>query len=100
VCTSTWTMYSNSNSSAKCSWCPGRWAEGYGATVMSNEELPGVWTLTRMDQQPVDLSKVRHRSLLLHHMSHLAWQLCLKMGSNIALHEACFWYAPGLNRIK
>lgn len=38
----------------------GRWAEGYGATVMCNEELPGVWTLKRTDQQPVDLSKVRH----------------------------------------
>jgi hypothetical protein len=36
-----------------------RWAEGYGATVMSNEELPGVWTLKRMDGQPVDLTKVR-----------------------------------------
>jgi len=36
-----------------------RWAEGYGATVMNNEELPGVWTLRRMDGKPVDLSKVR-----------------------------------------
>lgn len=38
--------------------CLCRWAEGYGATVMSNEELPGVWTLKRMDGQPVDLTKV------------------------------------------
>lgn len=26
---------------------------------MSNEELPGTWTLTRKDGQPVDLTKVR-----------------------------------------
>jgi len=26
---------------------------------MSNEELPGVWTLKRMDGQPINLRKVR-----------------------------------------
>lgn len=39
-----------------------RWAEGYGATVLSNEELPGVWRLTSANNNTrIDLSKVSEK---------------------------------------
>ena len=45
---------------SKCSVSePRRWAEGYSATVMSEQVLSGVWTLKMVDGKPVDLAMIR-----------------------------------------
>lgn len=71
LCFTTWTLVC-CTFTVVCLHVLCRWAEGYGATVMSNEELPGVWTLKRMDGLPIDLSKVRDRRVHPHlHVNRL-----------------------------